>query len=297
MHKQILSFLFALAVTVGVSASAFGQVGVGAQPNFTQLQPAPSGGGGTLTFAIDATNRAGLWSTTTMPLVCPSAACLVSGSASTQYGIGTASGNRVVAVAFGYSGALANANAVINSVVFNGTISGGSCTGGTAATKAMDSNFNGLASNGASAIWYASVSSGTTATVCFTTVGGNGWGGEGVATVFTLTDSLGAAHISVSSTNTAVPPNYPGNCAGTCTNTWTGTTVPSGGIGVGVGLTDDTTTSSWSGTASPTKQIETAEGLKQIPVATLGNFGRCDRIRDHGQRGGLGRRGIQSITS
>ena len=215
------------------------------------------GGGPSLSFGIDATNYAGGWNTTTMPLACPSANCPVTGSSSTQFGIGAASANRVVIALFGYNGAGASPNATITGVMFNGTVSGASCTGGTAATQAIDGNFAGP-NNGNSGIWYAAVSSGTTAAICFTAVGGNGWGGQGVVTVVTLTDSLGAGHIAVSSTNGAFPPGYNvTNCASNiCTNSWTGTTVPSGGIGLTASINQGSPgTATWSGTASPTGSV------------------------------------------
>lgn len=217
------------------------------------------GGGGTLTWGIDGTNFAGVYNTSTMALVCPSASCTVSGSSSTNFGIGTASSNRLVLVSFGYLPAGAASSGQITGVRINGTASGSSCTGGTAATSAAD-GFSNSSDVAGAAVWYAPVPTGTTASICFTAVGGNGWGGQAVVTVSYLNDSLGAAHAAVASTVTASPnPGYPGNCAAnTCTNSAT-ITVPSGGIGVFVGITDlgSLSSSSWSGTASPTKAVET----------------------------------------
>jgi len=216
------------------------------------------GGGPSLTFNIDATNYAGAWNTTAMPLACPSASCPVTGSSSTPFGIGAASANRVAVALFGYTGAANATNATITGVTFNGTVSGASCTGGTAATKAVDSGFTST-QNGSSGIWYAAVASGTTATVCFTAVGGSGWGGFGTVTVVTLTDSLGAGHITVASTIGTYPPGYNiTNCAGNiCTNSWTSTTVPSGGIGLiaSVARQDLGGGTTWSGSALPTGSV------------------------------------------
>lgn len=241
-----------IQVTVTDNVSATANCGT----SFT-ITVAPAAG--TLTFGIDGTNYAGAYNTIASPQVCPSATCLVSGSSSTQYGIGTASSNRIVGVAFSYNGAAALPNAVISDVKINGTISGANCIGGTQAIKAFDSAFaNGSA---AASVWYAAVASGTTATVCYRYTGGNGWGGEGVVTVFSLTDSSGAGSISVSTTNTASPPSYSASCGSGCS--WTGTTVPSGGIGIGVSVTIDSgfPVSTWTGTASPTKAVQPNDGV------------------------------------
>lgn len=270
---QIRAVLAALAFGLALLFPASAQSPISAFPpgSFTSraaLNPA-AGGGGTLTFGIDAANNIGTYSTVTSPNVCPSANCTVSGSTSTQYGIGTASSNRVVVVSFGYAGAAASPNAVVSDVKINGTISGANCTGGIQATQAFDTAFAGGLGFSQS-VWYAAVPSGTTATVCWRYAGGNGWGSNGGVVVSYLNDSLGAASISVSSTKTTTPPAYPGSCSGgTCTNTWTGNTVPAGGVGIGVGITADNGSggshlSSWSGTSSPTKDAEVANGTTTI---------------------------------
>jgi hypothetical protein len=258
----------------------------GCGPGF--CTPPRQASGGTLTFAIDPTNFSGNYATSTMPLVCPSAACNVSGSSTTQYGIGAASANRVAAVAFAYVGAATSANGQITGVQFNGTISGSSCTGGTAATRAFDSyptdNAHGQS------VWYASLSTGTTATVCFTAVGGNGWGNLSTVTVFTMTDSLGAGHITVSSTIITSPPAYPGSCASNvCTNNAGTVTVPSGGLGVYIGYTADGTfpSSSWTGTGSPTKQAEPHGPSSNAPLATSSTTGTVTETVNTSQLAGF----------
>jgi hypothetical protein len=264
MRRIAISFLVLCAALFGAQhqPSAFTKSGAGcATPGLNvSIGFCGSGGGASLTFTVAGTNNAGSYSGgPAAAIVCPSSTFKVAGSASTDFNIGSATGTRVAVVGFSYSPAAALPNGQITGVMFGGTPSGGSCTGGTAASPAADGYGVG-SSNANSSIWYAALPSGTTTSVCFTAVGGNGWLQEGVVTVGYLT---GSATASVSSTVTASPPSYPGSCSGgTCTNSGS-VMIASGGVAVMAAVTADGSfpSSSWT---NATKDIESNDGSGNV---------------------------------
>lgn len=217
-----------------------------------------------VSFAVDATNRTGQWNISTSPNVCPSANCTVSGSTSTNFTVGPLGSNTLVGIAISYTGAASSGlNGSINSVVVNGTISGGNCTGGITATKLVDGYQSG-GSNGGTAVWVAPLSSGTSVSVCFRYTGGNGWSGIGIMTVFTLTDTAGAAHYTLGTVINTTPPAYGNYCSGSTCTTSASITVGTNSMGFAVGLNriGSVKTETWSGTTpSPTDQVDFYDGI------------------------------------
>lgn len=136
--------------------------------------------------------------------------------------IGTASSDRIVAVSFTGLGATNTASSQLSAVTI----------GGVSATAALQS----ITSSRVAEIWYALVTSGTTATISATVAGGSGFIDDLEVAVFTLT---GSATASVSGTvTTAAYPNGFSN-----TNTATIPTIPSGGVAILVGQGDSSNTS------------------------------------------------------
>jgi len=176
--RKLLSIFFALAVTVGVSASAFGQFltlgNVGGSSG--------GGGGGSLTF---------LWTDSDFVAGTPAPSVTF-----TAKSIGTASSDRYVVVTLGWRGS----NASGMDIPTNGVT-----IGGVTATRAA---YDRSASN-AQGVWFAAVPTGTTANIVI-----GGWT-NGFVDAICLNVGTIKGNASLTNPSNVTTPAYPNGSTAT----------------------------------------------------------------------------------